>query len=201
MVRCNRNNQCPFRQRKNVLINLLILSSMILRLMTLRVSLGARIEPRRALYLSTLKPPGQRGLSADQVINRLRPKLAKIRGASLYLQAGQDLVFGGRQGNGQFQYTLSGDKLPELNTWAALLADKLSQLPGIADLSSDQRNHGLQVFVKVDRIRPPRLGITSEQIDQTLYNAFGQSLVSTMYTAMNQYYVVMEVAPKYLATS
>lgn len=146
----------------------------------------------------TLKPlEERRGVSADDVVNRLRSKLAVVTGATLYFQASQDLMIGGRQTNAQFQYTLSGDKLQELNKWASLVTEKLSNQPGIADMNSDQRDQGLQVFVKVDRDTASRFGITAEQIDATLYNAFGQSLVSTMYTAMNQYYVVMEVAPKY----
>lgn len=145
----------------------------------------------------TLKPPSQRKISADQVINRLRPKLATVTGAYLYLQASQELMVGGRQTNAQFQYTLTGNNLQELSEWAPIITEKLSRVPGIADLSNDQRDHGLQVFVNVDRDTASRFGITAEAIDSTLYNAFGQSLVSTIYTAMNQYYVVMEVAPKY----
>jgi len=145
----------------------------------------------------TLKPLEQRGISADQVLNRLRPKLAVVTGAILYLQASQDISVGGRQSNAQFQYTLSGDKLQELDKWASLVTEKLTNLHGIADMNSDQRDHGLQVYVAIDRDTASRLGITADQIDTTLYHAFGQSLVSTMYTAKNQYYVVMEVAPKY----
>lgn len=145
----------------------------------------------------TLKPLSERKISADQVINRLRPKLATVTGAYLYLQASQDLMVGGRQTNAHFQYTLTGNDLQELSEWSSLVTEKLSHIPGIADLSNDQRNHGLQVFVHVDRDTASRFGITAEEIDSTLYHAFGQSLVSTMYTAMNQYYVVMEVAPEY----
>ena len=136
-------------------------------------------------------------MSADQIVNRLRGQLAAVTGSMIYLQASQDLAIGGRQANAQFQYTLSGDNLPQLNKWAAEAAEKLSHLKGIADVNSDQRSHGLQVFVTIDRDTASRFGITAEQIDATLYSAFGQSQVSTMYTAMNQYHVVMEVAPKY----
>lgn len=145
----------------------------------------------------TLKPLSQRDVTADQVINRLRPRLATVTGATLYLQASQDLMIGGRQASAQFQYTLSGDNLAELNKWASLAREKLSFLPGIADMNSDQRDQGLQVYVNIDRDTASRFGLTAQQIDATLYNAFGQSQVSTMYTAMNQYHVVMEVAPKY----
>ena len=146
---------------------------------------------------ATLKPLDQRNVSADQIVNRLRGQLAAVTGSMIYLQASQDLAIGGRQANAQFQYTLSGDNLPQLNKWAAEAAEKLSHLKGIADVNSDQRSHGLQVFVTIDRDTASRFGITAEQIDATLYSAFGQSQVSTMYTAMNQYHVVMEVAPKY----
>lgn len=145
----------------------------------------------------TLKPLNQRDVSADQVINRLRKKLAVIKGSAIYLQASQDISVGGRQGNAQFQYTLSGDNLKQLNQWAATATESLSHIKGIADINSDLRNHGLQVYISIDRDTASRFGITAAQIDQTLYSAFGQSQVSTMDTAMNQYHVVMEVAPKY----
>jgi multidrug efflux pump len=144
-----------------------------------------------------LKPLSERRVSADTVINRLRDKLASIPGARLYMQSAQDLVIGGRQGNAQFQYTLSADSLQELNTWAPRVMAKVSKLPGIADVNSDQRDRGLQVFVSVNRDTAARFGITSQQIDSTLYSAFGQRQVSTMYTAKNQYRVVMEVDPRY----
>jgi multidrug efflux pump len=145
----------------------------------------------------TLKPLEERKLNADQVIGRLRSKLAVVTGATLYMQSAQDLVIGGRSGNAQYQYTLSADNLRDLNYWTPIVHRELTKLPGIIDMNSDQQDHGLQSFVKVDRDNASRFGITSSQIDQTLYNAFGQSLVSTMYTAMNQYYVVMEVAPSF----
>ena len=145
----------------------------------------------------TLKALQERKISSEAVINRLRPKLAVITGATLYMQSAQDLVIGGRLGNAQFQYTLSADNLQDLNTWAPKVKAALAKLPGIADVNSDQQDHGLQAYVNIDHDTASRFGITSQQIDATLYAAFGQSLVSTMYTAMNQYYVVMEVAPKY----
>lgn len=144
-----------------------------------------------------LKPLEQRKISVDQVINRLRKELAVVTGATLYMQAAQDLVIGGRQTNAQFQYTLTANSLQELNLWAPRIMQHLIRIPGIADINNDQRDHGLQMFVNVDRDTASRFGITSQQIDSTLYNAFGQSQVSTMYTAMNQYHVVMEVAPPY----
>lgn len=145
----------------------------------------------------TLKPLTARKVSADEVINRLRPKLREVQGAALYLQASQDLMIGGRQSNAQFQYTLSGDDLSALNRNAVLVNDKLSHLPGIADMNSDQRDHGLQIDVNIDRDTASRFGIDIATIDSTLYSAFGQRQVSNMYTNTNQYHVVMEVAPKY----
>jgi multidrug efflux pump len=145
----------------------------------------------------TLKPLDIRKVSADDVINRLRDQLKIVSGANLYLQAAQDIVIGGRQGGAQFQYTLSADTLESLNHWAPIVSQRLAKLPGIADVNSDQRDHGLQVFVDVNRDTAARFNITSQQIDATLYAAFGQSQVSTLYTLLNQYHVVMEVAPRY----
>ena len=145
----------------------------------------------------TLKPLSLRGISSDQVIARLRSKLAVVQGATLYMQSAQDLVIGGRLGNAQFQYTITADNLNDLNYWAPLVKAQLSNVQGIVDVNSDQQSHGLQSYVNVNRDMASRFGITSQQIDKTLYSAFGQSLVSTLYTAMNQYYVVMEVAPPY----
>ncbi len=149
-----------------------------------------------SMYIS-LKPLADRKASADEVINRLRSKLAVVQGANLYMQSAQDLVIGGRQGNAQFQYTLTADNLQDLNKWAPQVMAKLNELPGIADINSDQRSHGLEEFVTIDHDTASRLGITSQQIDATLYDAFGQSQVSTMYLPLNQYHVVMEVAPQY----
>ncbi|MBA2711209.1 MAG: efflux RND transporter permease subunit [Tatlockia sp.] len=160
--------------------------------------IGGVTRTTQGILFATLKPLKERHLSADKVINRLRTKLAEIKGARLYLQATQDLTVGSRTAAGQYQYTLSADKLSSLNKWSALITERIRELPGLTDVNSDQRDQGLQMFVKVNRDSASSLGVSSEQIDETLYNAFGQSLVSTIYTAMNQYYVVMEVAPKYL---
>lgn len=159
--------------------------------------IGGNTRTTTGSVFVSLKPLSERRISADQIISRLRPKLAKVVGVYLYLQASQDLIVGGRQTSAQFQYTLTGNDIQELGQWASLVIEKLNQIPGIADLNSDQRDRGLQVFVNIDRDRASRFGITAEQIDNTLYGAFGQSLVSTIYTSVNQYYVVMEVAPKY----
>lgn len=145
----------------------------------------------------TLKPLSERNISADGIINRLRSKLATVPGATLYMQAAQDLVIGGRHSNAQFQYTLSSDSLKTLDTWAPEVLHRLLKLPGIADLNSDQLSNGLQTFVTYDRDTASRFNLTAQLIDNTLYDAFGQRQVSIMYTAMNQYHVVMEVAPQY----
>jgi multidrug efflux pump len=144
-----------------------------------------------------LKPLHERQLSADQVIARLRGKLANVPGAPTYLQATQDVQIGGRRSNAQYQYTLQGDNLEELNTWALRIEQKLRTLPQLADVSSDQQDRGLQSTVVFDRSTASRLGITPQLIDDTLYDAFGQRQVSIMYTSLNQYHVVMELEPQF----
>jgi len=145
----------------------------------------------------TLKPQGVRKLTADQVIARLRGKLAHIPGATLYLQSVQDLRVGGRSSSAQYQYTLQDDDLAELNTWSPLMLDKIKHLPGLVDVNSDEQDSGLAAPFTVDRDTASRLGITAQAVDNALYDAFGQREVSTMYTPLNQYYVVMEVEPKF----
>jgi multidrug efflux pump len=144
-----------------------------------------------------LKPLGQRKVSADQVIARLHKKTSSIAGATLYLQAVQDLRIGGRSSNALYQYTLQGSDLQELNHWAPRLLRKMRTLPILTDVNSDQQNSGLQAALVVDRDSAARLGLTQQVIDDTLYDAFGQRQVSTMYTPLNQYHVVMEAAPQY----
>jgi multidrug efflux pump subunit AcrB len=146
-----------------------------------------------------LKPLADRpGLvTADQVVNRLRRKLTSVPGATLFLQAQQDLQIGGRGGASQYQYTLSDENLRELNTWAPQLQNRMRALPELRDVSSDQQDRGLVTSLVIDRDAAARLGITAQMIDTTLYDAFGQRQVSTMYTGLNQYFVVMEVDPKY----
>ncbi|MGD0695189.1 MAG: efflux RND transporter permease subunit [Terriglobia bacterium] len=158
------------------------------------------------MFLS-LKPPGQRDLptapaakrniTADQIIARLRPKLARVPGATLYLQAAQDVRVGGRFGASQYQYTMRGDNLQDLTDYSPRMLAELRTIPSIADVNSDQQDRGLQAYVTYDRDTAARFGISSQLIDSTLYDAFGQRQVSTMYTPLNQYHVVMEVAPKY----
>jgi len=145
----------------------------------------------------SLKPLSVRKVSAEQVINRLRRKLAVIPGATLYMQAMQDIRVGGRSSNSQFQYTLQSDSVKDLNEWAPKLLAKLKTIPIILDANSDQQIHGLTSEIVIDRATASRLGVSPSAIDTTLYSAFGQRQVSTMYTGINQYHVVLEVLPEF----
>jgi multidrug efflux pump len=145
----------------------------------------------------SLKPLRARALSADQVITQLRGELAAVPGATLFLQAVGDLGAGGRSSNAQYQYTLQGSSFQELDEWTPKIVAALQAAPNLADVSSDQQDKGLQANVVIDRETASRLGITVSQIDNTLYDAFGQRQVSTIYVARNQYHVIMEVAPRY----
>ncbi|HJV54493.1 MAG TPA: efflux RND transporter permease subunit, partial [Methylomirabilota bacterium] len=144
-----------------------------------------------------LKDRKQRDATADEIITRLRPKLGRVVGATLYLQAVQDIRVGGRIGNAQYQYTLQADSLRDLSEWAPRMLQALRGLPELRDVSSDQQDAGLQVPLTIDRDTAARVGVSTRLIDETLYSAFGQRQVSTIYTALNQYHVVMEVAPEY----
>jgi multidrug efflux pump len=145
----------------------------------------------------TLKPLAERKMTADQVIGRLRGKLAAVPGAALYMQSAQDLTIGGRMGQAQYQYTLQGEDLAEMNQWAPQLLQKLRSLPQLRDVNTDQQDKGLQASVVIDRDTAARLGVAASDIDAALYDAFGQRQVSIMYKALNQYHVVMEVAPEF----
>ena len=144
-----------------------------------------------------LKPIEQRKLTSDQVIGRLRKGLSEVAGAPTFLQGVQDVRVGGRLSGAQYQYTLRGDSLDELMMWAPRVEAQLRSLPGVVDVNSDRQDKGLQSMIVVDRPTASRFGITQQLIDSTLYGAFGQSQVSIMYTQLNQYHVVMEVAPEY----
>ena len=144
-----------------------------------------------------LKPLEERQISADRVIDRLRGKLARIPGANLFLQAVQDLRIGGRGSNAQFQYTLQSTELAELNSFAPQMLARLRGVEGLRDVSTDQQNRGLQAGLVIDRDGAARLGIQPKAIDETLYDAFGQRQVSTIYKALNQYFVVLEVDPRF----
>ena len=144
-----------------------------------------------------LKPLSERKISADQVIGRLRGKLAVVPGATLYMQSAQDLTIGGRMGQAQYQYTLQGENLAEMNEWSPRLLQKLRALPQLRDVNTDQQDKGLEASVVIDRDTASRLGVSASAIDSALYDAFGQRQVSIMYRQLNQYHVVMEVAPEF----
>ena len=144
-----------------------------------------------------LKPLSQRNASAAQIINRLRAKLARVPGAATYLQAVQDIRIGGRQSSAQYQYTIQAESTTDLQKYGPELLAALRKAPGFQDANTDQQNDGLQALLTYDRPTEARLGITPQMMDSTLYAAFGQSEASTIYTELNQYYVILEVAPKY----
>ena len=156
-------------------------------------SFGAR---NSGFMFIALKPLAERD-PAGVIVTRLRPRLARIAGASLFLVPVQDVRVGGRQGSGTYQYTLQSDDLEALRTWTLRLQTALQSVPELADVSSDQETRGLQASLVIDRKTAARLGITPDIVDTTLGNAFGQSVVSTIYTERNQYRVVMEVDPRY----
>ncbi len=149
-----------------------------------------------SLYIA-LKPLAQRNASASQIIDRLRPKLNRLPVASAFLQAAQDLRIGGRSSNAMYQYTLQADNVQDLGTWGPRILSQMQRLPGLQDVSSDQQNGGLDELLTYDRTTAAKLGLTVQSLDSALYGAFGQSEVSIIYTQLNQYYVVLEVAPQY----
>jgi multidrug efflux pump len=175
---------------------------------------GGNTVSNQGRFFIMLKPLAERGkctkqhfwqscptVTADNVINRLRGKLSVVPGATLYLQSAQDLTIGGRQSNAQYQYTLQGEDLIELNTWAPQLLAKMRSLPDLRDVNTDQQDKGLQAQLVIDRDTASRLGVATADIDNALYDAFGQRQVSTMYRPLNQYHVVMEVAPEFQQTT
>ena len=147
----------------------------------------------------TLKPPGERGVSTDDVIARLRPKLAKIAGVQVFLQSASatGVRAGGRQGNGSYQYAIQADTLEDLNNWVPKITTALQDVPELQDVNSDQQSKGLEIDLKIDRATAARLGLNSIQIDNTLQDSFAQAQVSTIYKDKNQYHVIMEVAPEF----
>ncbi|MFZ1614636.1 MAG: efflux RND transporter permease subunit, partial [Holophaga sp.] len=149
---------------------------------------------------ASLKPNNQRDLTADQVIARLRGKTAHIPGATLFLQPVQDLRIGGRGSSAQFQYTLQGDDAKELMEWAPKVLQKFRTLPQLTDVNSDLLNRGLEASLVIDRATASRLGVSTQTLDNALYNAFGQRFVSTMYASLNQYHVVLTVDPEFSQT-
>jgi multidrug efflux pump len=158
---------------------------------------GGGTTTNTARMFISLKPLSERNVNADQLIARLRPKLARVPGATLYLQSVQDLRVGGRQSNAQYQFTMRGDNLSDLTKYAPQMLNELKTLRMITDVNSDQQDRGLQAMVEYDRKTAARFNISPVLIDDVLYDAFGQRQVSTMYTSLNQYHVVMEAAPEY----
>jgi len=144
-----------------------------------------------------LKPFDQRHATSSQIVDRLRPKLLAVPGANTFMQAAQDLRIGGRASSAQYQYTIQSDNLQDLVKWGPVLLQQMRKLPMLTDVNTDQQNSGLQAMLTYDRDTASRLGITPQMLDNSLYEAFGQAQVSTMYTAINQYHVVLEVEPKY----
>ncbi|MGH2877959.1 MAG: efflux RND transporter permease subunit, partial [Solirubrobacteraceae bacterium] len=150
------------------------------------------------IYLA-LKPLSQRPphSSAMEVINRLRPKLNRLPVAQAFLQPAQDIRIGGRASAALYQYTIQADNVADLNTWGPILLDNVKKLPGLQDVNSDQQNGGLQTYLTYDRVAAARLAFTPQQLDSTLYSAFGQEQASVIFQPLNQYYVILEVAPSY----
>ena len=145
----------------------------------------------------SLKPLEERKISADQIINRLRHQLVTVEGASLFLQSTQDLRIGGRQSNAQYQYTIQSENLDDLIKWAPILLKQMKAMPALTDVNTDQQNSGLQASLVYDRSTASRMGITPQLLDDTLLDAFGQRQVSTLFTPLNQYHIVMEVEPQF----
>jgi multidrug efflux pump len=144
-----------------------------------------------------LKPLNERKIGAPDIINRLRPQLNRMPVASTFLQASQDLRIGGRGSSALYQYTIQSDTVSDLATWGPRVFAEMKKLPGLQDVNSDQQNGGLDLLLNYDRVTAAKLGQTAQSLDQGIYGAFGQSEVSIIYTQLNQYYVVMEVDPKY----
>ena len=158
---------------------------------------GGGGPPNTGRMFVALKPLHERKLNADQIVARLRSQLGRISGATLFLQSVQDVRVGGRAAASQYQYTLQSDNVSDLTEWAPKLLNKLQTLPVLTDVNSDQQNRGLEISLQTDRVTAARMGVTQRAIDNTLYDAFGQRQVSTIYTGLNQYHVVMEVDPQF----
>ena len=156
---------------------------------------GAGNSPNNGRMFITLKPREDRAEFADQVIARLRPQLDKVQGAKLFLQAAQDVRVGGRPSRTQFQYTLQGADIEQLNEWAPKMLDKLKSLPELRDVATDQQTEGTTLTLTINRDQAARYGLTPQLIDDTLYDAFGQRQIAQYFTQLSNYYVIMEVLP------
>jgi len=148
------------------------------------------------IYIA-LKPLNERKITAPDIINRLRPKLNRLPVASAFLQAAQDLRIGGRGSNALYQYTIQADNVQDLSHWGPILLAQMKKIPELQDVNSDQQNGGLNEFLTYDRVTSAKLGLTAQSLDSALYSAFGQSEISVIYTQLNQYYVVLELAPPF----
>ncbi len=160
-------------------------------------ALGFTGSANTARFFISLKPLSVRKASATEIIARLRPKLARVPGATLFLQAAQDVRIGGRQSSAAYQFTMQGDNLDDLINFSPKMLEKMKTIRTIEDVNSDLQNRGLEAMIAYDRPTAARFGITPQLIDATLYDAFGQRQASTMYSTLNQYHVVMEVAPPF----
>jgi multidrug efflux pump len=158
---------------------------------------GTNVTLNSGRLLITLKPLEERRASVGEIIDRLRPRLAAVSGITLYLQPVQDLTVEDRVSRTQYQYSLENPSVEELNTWAPRLVERLRALPELRDVASDQQDQGLETSIRIDRSTASRLGITPQMIDDALYNAFGQRQISTIFTQLNQYRVVLEVKPEF----
>jgi len=158
---------------------------------------GGQGNTNGGFIFMALKPLEQRKASAVQILGRLRPKMMALPVASAFLQPAQDLRIGGRGSSALYQYTIQSDSSQDLAKWGPILLREMKKLPGFQDVNTDQQNGGLDQYLSYDRVTSARLGITPQTLDQTLYSAFGQQQVSIIYTQLNQYYVVMEVAPQF----
>ncbi|MGB2626895.1 MAG: efflux RND transporter permease subunit, partial [Candidatus Acidiferrum sp.] len=147
-----------------------------------------------------LKPLKERKIGAPEIINRLRPQINRLPVASAFLQASQDLRIGGRNSAAMYQYTIQSDNVLDLSTWGPKILTEMKKLPGLQDVNTDQQNGGLDLLLNYDRVTAAKLGQTAQSLDQGIYSAFGQSEVSIIYTQLNQYYVVLEVAPEWSKT-
>jgi HAE1 family hydrophobic/amphiphilic exporter-1 len=159
---------------------------------------GPGNPPNTARMFITLKSRNERTANADQIIARLRRETDKVEGARLFLQAAQDVRVGGRASRTQFQYTLQGADVEQLNEWAPKILAKLKTLPELRDVATDQQTEGLTLTLKVDRDQASRYGFTPQVIDDTLYDAFGQRQIAQYFTQLSSYYVIMEVTPSLL---
>jgi multidrug efflux pump len=184
------------KQRMTRFVDIVIADPAVANVVAFTGSGGGTTTNTGRMFIA-LKPLVERKISADQVIGRLRRQVASVEGASLFLQSTQDLNVGGRTGNAQYQYSIQSDNLDDLNKWGPVLLQEMRKVAALTDVNSDQQNSGLQASLVYDRATASRLGITPQVIDDTLSDAFGQRQVSTMFTELNQYHVVMDVEPQF----